>query len=324
MRDLRGKRVLVTGAAGFVGANLIRRLVEGGAQVHAVVRSADGLWRIEDVIPALRLHVLDLQDRAGTEQIIHQTRPEIVFHLAAMAGHPSTPEERERLLRSTVLATANLLDAVERLDFERFVHLGSSLEYGPRDRPLKESDLPQPVTFRGAVKAAATLLCLQFARAAARPVVVLRPFSVYGYFEAPGRLIPILIRTALCDGEIDLTAPGYRRDLVFVEDVVQACLLAIEAENVGGEIINIGSGKQWSNEEVVELVEAACGKRIRVRHGAYSARPSDTTHWVAEIRKAQELLAWQPAHTLPAGLEKTVSWIHRYRDVYLSRQAASA
>lgn len=317
MDDLRAKRVLVTGAAGFVGANLTRELVGRGAQVHALVKPSTDLWRIAEVIPRLTLHRGDLTDREELSRIIHRIRPEIIFHLAATGGHPCGQQDRERALWTNVLGTANLLAATAPVDYQCFVHFGSSLEYGAKQEPLKESDRLEPFTFRGVAKAAATLLCQQFARANHRPVAVLRPFSVYGYWETPTRFIPTAIKAALSNQEIALTASGYRHDFIFVADVVEACLLALKAEKIAGEIINVGSGQQWSNEEVIDVIQALCGQRIQVRVGEYLGSPSDTTHWVADIQKAKQLLGWEPRHTLQSGLEKTISWFRLHGNAYL-------
>lgn len=322
MDVLQGRSVLVTGAAGFIGANLIRGLLRGGAQVHALTRPSTRLWRIAEIIPQLTLHLVDLTDYEGLQRMVNRVRPDVIFHLAAPGGHPWQRQDREEVLRVSVLGTANLLEATASLDYYRFVHFGSSLEYGPKDKPLKESDRLEPLTFRGAAKAAATLLCQQWARASRRPIVVLRPFSVYGYWEGAARLIPTAIRAVLSTQELALTAPGYRRDLIFVEDVVEACLLTLQAENVAGQIINVGSGQQWSNEEVIEMVQAVSGQRIPVRVGSYPARPSDTTHWVADIKKAKRLLGWEPQHTLRRGLEKTLAWFRLHSDAYESALAA--
>jgi nucleoside-diphosphate-sugar epimerase len=224
------------------------------------------------------------------------------------------------MLQTGVLGTANLLEAVSTIPLERLVHLGSSLEYGPRDRPLLESDRLEPRTFRGAAKAAATLLCQQFARSDHCSVVVLRAFSVYGPWEAGTRLVPTAILAALRHHDMNLTGPGHRRDLVFVQDVVEACLLAVQAEPIAGEIINVGSGRQWANEEIVAQVQAISGQRIRVQAGNYPPSPSDTGYCVADIEKAKRLLGWKPRHTLQSGLEETVTWFRRHLDLYPSRR----
>lgn len=316
MRPWNGEQVLLTGAAGFIGANLARELVRQGAELHALVRHETDLWRLEEISSEVRLHRADLRDAADLEGAVRSARPEIIFHLAAPGGHPSGPRERRECLETNVLGTANLLKALEPMEVRRFVHAGSSLEYGPRNRPLRESDRCEPVTHRGAAKAAASLLCLQLARSTGRPLVVLRIFSVYGPWEQPGRLVPTAVRAALTGETMDLTGPGICRDLVYVEDVLEAFLLAARAEVAPGEIINVGSGRQWDNHQVVEKVEAISGRRIRARVGAFPRRPPDTAHWVADTTQARRLLGWEARHSLSAGLEKTVRWFRTHLRAY--------
>lgn len=315
MDDWRDKRVLVTGAAGFVGANLVRALVDRGAEVHAVVRSQTDLWRIQDVESSVALQRADVTDRAALRDAVGQARPEIIFHLAR--GGPSLGG-RDEIFQTNVLGVLNLLDATLDLDYTRFVHAGSSFEYGIRDEPMSETDPADPATFYGATKAAATLFCRQYARTHGKPIVVLRLFSVYGPWEASHRLVPTAIRACLEGGGLDLTEPGYRRDFVFVDDVVEALICAAGAVGIEGEIINIGSGRQTSNEEVVETIQALAGRHLRVRVGAYPARPTDTSNWVADNRKAERLLGWKPRHTLEDGISKTISWFREHGRLYPS------
>jgi nucleoside-diphosphate-sugar epimerase len=190
------------------------------------------------------------------------------------------------------------------------------MEYGHKDHALTEKDLQDPVTFYAATKAAATLLCRQYARANRRPVVILRLFSIYGYWEAHHRLIPSAILASMGGGELSLTGAGLRRDLVFVEDVVEACLKAALADIRAGEIINIGSGCQWTNEQVVSMIGELAGRPLRVRTGEFPARASDTTHWVADIGHAQQRLHWQPRIMLREGLGKTMAWFRDHQPIY--------
>ena len=308
MDNLRDKRVLVTGAAGFVGANLLKRVLRHGAQVHAMVRAATPLWRIKDDLTPLTLHTADLTDRVQLRSVVEIARPQFVFHLAAPGGYPTTPEARAAFLASTVLGTANLLEALAPQTYERLVVTGSSLEYGTSATPHRETDRLAPTTFRGVGKAAASLLCLQHARTERRPITVLRLFSVYGAWESPARLIPTVIRAALRGDEMALTAPGVRHDFVFVDDVVDAMLLAAVADRADGEVINVGSGHQWSNEDVVGAAQRLTGRAVRVRPGEYPAKTADAAYWLADIEKAAAILGWQPSHDLSAGLRKTIEW----------------
>lgn len=307
MNPWPGTPVLLTGAAGFIGANLARRLMDLGARVHVLVRPATDLWRLDGVVSRLAVHHADLVDRGALEGIVRAAAPEVVFHLAARGATRHDLDAGE-LFAANVLGTVNLLTATGALPSARFVHLGGSSEYGPRSTPLRETDRLEPVTPYGSSKAAATLACQQFARAHGRPIVILRPFSVYGPWESSSRLIPAAIRAALESTELRLTPPGYRRDLVYVDDVVEACLLAATRDVGVGEIVNVGTGHQWSNEEVVGAIERVSGRRIQARAGHYPPRRSDTAHWVADTAKAEQILGWKARRTLESGLAETVSW----------------
>lgn len=317
--DLRGTRILVTGAAGAIGASLVRALMASGAEVHALVRPTTNLWRLTDVLSRLHLYHADLIERSRVAEHVASIRPDYVFHLATERPTPKQ-FDRERLVQGIVLGALNLLDAVAPLDIKRFVYTGSSLEYGPKREPIKETDTIGPTSLFGAAKASATLLSLQVARERGYPLVILRPFSIYGYWEAPSRLIPTAIREAFRGGEIRLTAPGYRHDFVFVEDVVEACLRALHIDGANGQVINIASGQQTTNEEVVATIGQITGQPLRVKQGVYPAREWDTDCWVADISKARDSLGWEPRHMLSEGLAKTVEWWRAHIDDYGASQ----
>lgn len=304
--------VLITGAAGFIGANLTRRLIGLGARVHAVVRPGTNLWRLEDVGAELAIHSVDISDRNGLSAALRQTAPEIVFHLAAVgaARHDASAAE---LFTTNVLGTVSLLEAAEPLPYRRFVHIGGSSEYGPREVPLRETDRLEPVTPYGASKAAATLAAQQYARARGRPIAILRPFSVYGPWESTARLIPTATLAAIEGRALPLTGPGYRRDLIYVDDVVDACVIAATRDVAPGEIVNLGTGRQSSNEEVVGIIERVSGCALDKRVGEYHARLSDTTHWVADTTKAEQVLGWKATRSLEAGLRDSVAWWAEHR-----------
>jgi nucleoside-diphosphate-sugar epimerase len=153
------------------------------------------------------------------------------------------------------------------------------------------------------------------------PAVLLRPFSVYGPWEAPSRFVPTVMRALQTGAHLPLTRPGINHDYVFVGDVVAACLLAADAPGVNGEVINVGSGCQWTNEELVEVAERVAGVRARVAVGAYPNRRVDTGHWVADIAKAKRLLGWTPGYSLERGLTEMWRWSAGLRNLHAPRLA---
>lgn len=313
--DFCGRRILITGASGFIGTNLAAALLTYGAKVNAVVRPDTNLWRLAAIRHQIILHSVDLRDSSKLQTMIRDTQPEFIFHMARGLAASST-EERSDTLQTNVTGLLNLLEATASVEYQRFICGASSLEYGIRTHPHQETDFPDPASFFGATKLAATILCRQYARFHQRPISILRFFSVYGPWEPPKRLIPTTILAAFFDREILLTEPGYRRDFLFVEDVVQACLATSRTEVPSGEIINIGSGVETSNEDVVALIGKLCERKLRVRIGGYSPHETDTAHWSADILKARRLLKWSPQHTLEEGLQRTIVWMQQHHNLY--------
>lgn len=304
-------RLLVTGGAGFIGSNLVRRLLSLDFEVHLLVRPNTDLWRLKEVEDRLNLHRADLRDEEATRRVVEAVRPWAVVHLATRFGHPRTREERLDALRVAVLGTVHLLEAVRDVGISRFIHFGSTLEYEQADRPLRESDPLRPNTDWGMIKMMSSVLVTSYARIHNIPAVILRPSSVYGPWENPSRFIPTLLRAALTGEPIRLTQPGVRHDWIYVDDVVQAGLRALETPVRPGEAFNLGTGIQWSNEEVVAKVEALIGRRLDKQVGAYPPSPADRPTWVVDSEKAKRELGWSPAWDLDAGLAATLEWMKR-------------
>jgi nucleoside-diphosphate-sugar epimerase len=302
--------VLVTGGAGFLGAAVVRRLVAEGYDVHIVVRATTCLARIDDLLGKVTLHRADLADAGDVALLVRQLEPDTVFHTAATGGYARAGDAG--LFRDNVLATANVLQATAPLAHCRVIHTASSLEPGPLAVAVRESVPPAPVIPYAASKASSTLLALQ-AAACGRRVAVLRPFAIYGPGEPEQRLIPTAIRAALGGTPLRLTEPGFTRDLVFVEDVVDAYLAASRAEGIDGEIINVATGLPTANEETVRTIEWLTGRPIAIAAERYPAKATDQPLWFADVSKAKRLLGWRATHTVEQGLRRTID-AHLDRD----------
>lgn len=316
MDSLQGKTVFLTGAAGFIGANLSRELIRRDARLHGLVKPSSNMWRLDDLRSEITVHEADLNDARGLEGVINSMNPDIVIHSAFPSGNPEDPGSRRAMLETGLVGTANLLEALHGGDVRRLIAFGSSMEYGRKDTPMSESDPLEPVSFRGAVKASQTLICRQYTELHRLPITLLRPFMVYGPWDSPPRFIPEIILRALRGETIQLTPPGYRRDYLFVEDLVEASVRACLTDLDGFEVINLGSGQEHTNEEVAALVQQVSGRELKLRPGDHPTRPWDTHHWVADISRAERLLGWRPAHTLKGGLKKTCAWFRRNRHLY--------
>jgi nucleoside-diphosphate-sugar epimerase len=291
-------RALVTGAGGFVGAHLCRRLLQEGAQVWGTVRpgrpAPDGV----QVLP------VDLVDGVAIAEAVHRAAPDVAFHLAAARARASATERLSTCLVNAV-SGVHLVEALPD-SCRAVVRLGSSTEYAASDVPMDESTPLRPRGFFGAGKAAGSLLLAAAAGERGLRSVVLRAFQVYGPGDHPGRLVPTVLRAAADGTVLALTEPGSRRDWVHVDDVVRACLLAAAADDLApGQVLNIGTGVQTANEELVALASQVTGRSIRTRPGAHPGRSWDTASWVCDPALAGELLGWRPAVDLRAGLART-------------------
>ena len=291
-----------------MGSALCRALAAAGARVEGTLRPGGSRWRVPSLPPGMRLHEVDLTRGDAVRRLMDAARPELVFCAAAHNAYAYEAPLAE-LVGREILPVASLLDAAAARPLARFVLLGTSLEYGPSAAPHREDDPLRPATVRGALKAGAGLLALERARSGAVPLVHLRLFHVYGPWEPLHRLVPRAIRAALSGETLPLVRPGIRRDLVFVEDVADACLAAATAPGMVGEVINVGGGRERTVEEIVTAVGEALGLPVRVEPGAFPPRPADCEHWQAEPAKARRLLGWEPRTPLAEGVLKTAAWM---------------
>lgn len=277
------RRVLVTGAGGFVGGHLSAALRRNGDHVVGLTR--------RDV---------DLTDRRALEDAVVHASPDLVFHLAAARDKK---DSGSRLATAAVNAMAGawLVEALPD-SCRAVVRLGSSTEYGASPVPMDESAPLRPRGYFGATKAAGSLL--MSATAAERGICapVLRAFQVYGPGDKPTRFVPSVLRAASTGDVLPLTEQGRRRDWIWVGDVVEACLAA--AANGRSGVWNIGTGVQTSNEELVEVASSVTGRRIRTAVGAHPGRSWDTADWVCDPRAAARDLSWKPQVTLEMGLRR--------------------
>ena len=304
---MSSRKALVTGAGGFVGANLVRRLLSDGHTVVATCRPGGTSWRLEEIERNVELLELDVCDGADVRRAIAATRPDWIFHLAAY-GADSRETDRERILATNLLGTVGLLTAAVDAGFDAFVNAGSSSEYGLKDHAPTETELPEPNSDYAAAKVAATLYAAHVARSADAPVVTLRLYSAYGPWEDPGRLVPTLAARGL-GGELPpLVTPTVARDFVYVDDVCDAFVLGAQRGSPGA-VYNVGTGIQTTIGEIVEIARRELELRAEPRWGSMDERRWDTATWVANAGKIERDLGWRPRVPIAEGFRRTVTWL---------------
>ena len=315
------RRVFVTGASGFVGANLARRLLEEGHGVHLLLRANHQPWRIQDIRKDVAVYEADLADREGLQKAMNRARPEWVFHLAAHGAYPHQTD-LDQMIATNVQGTANLLSAAERAGAEAFVNSGSSSEYGYKDHAPSEDELVEPNSPYAVTKVAATNLCRLAGQREGSRVITLRLYSVYGPYEEPRRLVPTLIVQGLAGKLPPLVNPDVARDYVHVDDACDAFLLAAATEaQEPGAIYNVGSGVQTTLRQIVDAARRLLGVQAAPAWGSMPERSWDTNVWVSDPTRIVTKLGWTARHDLESGLKQTIDWfkahpnlLDRYRE----------
>jgi len=275
---------LITGAnRGFIGSKLAEQLEHQGHEVRRFT----------------------IEDWAHLKDVLSTFNPQRIFHLAAYGNHFNQADIGE-MIQANIMKTFSLLEATNQMEYEAFILFGSSSEYGRKSSPMKEEDVLEPETFYAATKCAATLLARVWAKQFNKPIVVIRPFSIFGEGEATHRFIPTVIRSCLIGEPMSLD-PEASHDWLYVSDLIRGVLMvAQKAKQLKGEVINFGSGKQTTNEQIVRIIEKVCGKKANVVEKK-RLRPYDTTSWVADISKAKSL-GWEPEISLEEGIKRTVKY----------------
>lgn len=288
----------MTGASGFIGSNLCRRLVDLGAEVHAVSR--DRQHRGGN----LRWRVADFADIGMVRMILERVRPDVVFHLAGVATGVRDPEFVLPCLRNNLLNTVNLLLVTRELECSRIILAGSLEE--PADA------FEAPSSPYAASKWASSSYARMFYALYRTPVVIARTSIVYGPTKRQvHKLIPYVIISLLRGETPKLTSGSRKMDLIYVNDVVEGLIAVAEAKGVYGRTIDIGSGEQVSIRSVVKRLVQLVNSKIKPIFGSLPERPFEVSR-AADIATTYSMIGWKPAISLNEGLEKTVQWFRSY------------
>jgi len=307
-----GKRILVTGGAGFIGSHLTKRLIREGADTHLFIREHTDTEMLKALLPSATLHTIDLDDHKEVKRALGVVSPQGIFHLAAVnqsyAAHPTM----EQLFRGNAQNAINLMEAASLIPLEFFVNTTTFVEVGPKAWPVREDDPLEPMELYGISRVPGTLYAQALGKYQSKPFVTVRVFTPYGPSVQKGKLVYEVIVKALSGSDIRLSRANVTRDFVYIDDLVDLFVRA--ASNAGthpGHTFNGGSGTATTLEKLVESVLKYTGSKSVVSWSGEDVS-YDRALWQADISKSAELLSWKPAYSLDEGIVKTVEWFRTH------------
>ena len=319
------KKVLVTGAGGFIGSHLVEMLVRRGFAVRAFVHyNSAGSWYNLEKVPAEVLESVDtvagdITDAFAVDRAVAGC--ELVFHLAALIGIPYSYVAPAAYVATNVSGTLNVLEACRRHGVERMVHTSTSETYGSaRYVPIDERHPLVGQSPYSASKIAADKLVESFWLSFETPVTIVRPFNTYGPRQSMRAVIPTIVSQLLTQRELVLGSLEPVRDFTYVEDTARGFLAAADSGKVVGEVVNLGFGKGVSIAELVDRIGRILGKTPAIRQEKVRVRPrrSEVTRLVSDNTKARTEMGWKPVVDLDSGLIAVADYIGKHLDAFKS------
>jgi NAD dependent epimerase/dehydratase len=316
--ELSNKKVLVTGAGGFIGSHLVEAVVRKGCKVRAFVHYnsfnswgwMDYLNQAKDIKNYIEIFSGDVRDPYGVKKAMRDI--DIVFHLAALIGIPYSYNSPESYVDTNIKGTLNILQAGRELEIQKIIHTSTSEVYGTAQfTPITEEHPINPQSPYSATKAAADFVALSFYRSFNTPATVIRPFNTYGPRQSARAIIPTIISQIISkETKVRLGDVYPKRDFIYVKDTVQGFIDAAESDKSVGKVIHIGSSSEISISELANLIAKLMDSKIEIEVADERKRPkkSEVERLLADNGRARELIGWSPRYKLEDGIAETIEW----------------
>ncbi len=314
--------IAVFGAGGFLGANLIRRLLAVRPDCYAVNHQHYVTWRLAGLLDDIRIFA-DLTEPASVRAIFDRYGFKTIFNFAAYGNYPKQKDART-IYATNVLGSVELLEIAAEKGFSAYVQAGSSSEYGLNCEAPEENAELKPNSHYAVSKIAAGYLAKYYGQVQKLPVIHLRYYSVYGPFEEPDRLVPQLIEQAAQKKLPPLVDPSISRDFIYVDDALDATILAASrgVKQAPGASLNIGTGCKTTIEEMVETVRRVFQVDQKPVWSTMPNRSWDLKNWFGNPASAQKILGWKAETALETGLRQTAEWQARHKQIPMTEVGA--
>ncbi len=312
------KKVIITGANGFIGSHMTMRMFKEEARIYVTVRELSDLWRLDKVQKDIEICKLDLRDNGEVEKHIRRIKPDYIFHMAAY-GVDSRQKDYITAAETNIIGTINLLNAAIAADCGKFINTGTSMQYGNKTMPIKETEYYSPSNIYGSSKAAATIIAHQIAAENGIDIATIIPFGVFGENEGSHKFFPHVILSVLGEKSIELSPCEQYRDYCYIENVIDGFLMAAANEKIKNEIFNIGSGDLYQLKYYVNLIVEKMGCKSNIKYGSVEYRKNDLWSPQPDISKITGVMGWSPRICLSEGIDKTIEWFRENYDKYSVR-----
>lgn len=322
---MKRRKVLVTGAGGFIGSHLAERLVELGASVTALVHynalGSRGWLDHSSLSSEMQVVAGDITDRDSINQVLRGQ--EIVFHLAALIAIPYSYLAPACYVYTNTIGTLNVLQGAREYGVEKVIHTSTSETYGTaRYVPIDEAHPLQGQSPYAASKIGADKMVEAFFLSFGLPVVTVRPFNTFGPRQSARAVIPTIITQCIAGEAIKLGNLSPTRDFNFVSNTVDGFIAAANSPNAVGRTINLGYGEEISIGALVEMITNLIGSNCKIQSEKLRVRPnnSEVERLLASNSLAKELIKWQPKIGLKEGLQRTIDWVRHNQKIYRSTE----
>lgn len=305
----RLERILLTGATGFIGSELLPKLIKEGYEVHTLERYVTGRYSLG----AAETHYANLQDRPAVYDVVRQVKPDYVIHLAAVTAVSFSYDHYDEITSVNYLGSVNLAEACRKeCNIKAFITAGTSEMYGmylqDRRKKLSEDDPLIPNSPYAVAKAAFGSYLRYMQMAYGFPFIEMRPFNTFGRRNNTHFFIERAVTQMLGSREARLGDKSAIRDWLYVDDHCDAYLKALKAPNALGESINLCTGIGYTTEETAMIIAGMTGFKGAIRWGTNPPRPLDAKILIGSNAKAKKLLGWEPKCYLQEGLRKTIGY----------------